>query len=59
MHGFSWAGCSSTADNEEILKLSMRQFSYIRCYDSFELLATLKVRGLVLVSYHSAHKADA
>ncbi|KAI6669485.1 hypothetical protein NL676_004370 [Syzygium grande] len=35
-------GCSSTADNEEILKLSMRQFSYIRCYDSFELLATLK-----------------
>ncbi|XP_030526590.1 DNA repair protein XRCC2 homolog isoform X1 [Rhodamnia argentea] len=35
-------GCSSTAGNEEILKLSMRQFSYIRCYDSFELLATLK-----------------
>ncbi|KAI3421643.1 RECA_2 domain-containing protein [Psidium guajava] len=35
-------GCSSTPGNEEILKLSMRQFSYIRCYDSFELLATLK-----------------
>ncbi|XP_018719672.2 DNA repair protein XRCC2 homolog isoform X1 [Eucalyptus grandis] len=35
-------GCSCTADDEEILKLSMRRFSYIRCYDSCELLAALK-----------------
>ncbi|KAM4109154.1 hypothetical protein ACB094_03G099400, partial [Castanea mollissima] len=33
---------SSIAYDEELYTLCMRRFSYVRCYDSFEFLATLK-----------------
>lgn len=36
---------SSIAYDEELYTLCMRRFSYVRCYDSFEFLATLKVRS--------------
>lgn len=31
--------------DEELFATCMRRFLYIRCYDSFEFLATLKVRS--------------
>ena len=36
---------SSIAYDEELYTLCMRRFLYVRCYDSFEFLATLKVRS--------------
>lgn len=35
---------SHVAYDNELFALCMRRFLYVRCYDSFEFLATLKVR---------------
>ncbi|KAK1552161.1 hypothetical protein Q3G72_011512 [Acer saccharum] len=37
---------SSIAYDEELFALCLRRFLYVRCYDSFEFLATLKVSKL-------------
>lgn len=34
---------SSIPDDKELLYQCMKRFIYIRCYDTFEFLATLKV----------------
>jgi hypothetical protein len=38
------------AYDEELYVLCMRRFLYVRCYDSFEFLATLKVRSVFVSS---------
>lgn len=37
--------------DEELFAACMRRFLYIRCYDSFEFLATLKVRNSFKLHY--------
>ena len=44
---------SSIAYDEELYTLCMRRFLYVRCYDSFEFLATLKVRNSFTFNFFS------